>query len=181
MTPEVVRAMARYNRWMNEKVYAAAAVLGDEAYRRDRGAFFRSIHGTLNHLLVADRIWLGRLHGVVPPDGFLAIGVRALDQELFADFAELRADRQRTDQAIDAWATTVTAQRLGEPLRYGSGGRPREYPLWWAVTHLFNHQTHHRGQITTLLLQAGQDPGSTDLLAMLMDEAQAVADTRRAP
>jgi uncharacterized damage-inducible protein DinB len=181
MTPEVVRAMARYNRWMNEKVYASAALLGDEECKRDRGAFFKSIHGTLNHLLVADRIWLGRLHGVVPPDGLLAIGVRALDQELFADFAELRAERQRTDQAIDAWATTVTAQSFGEPLRYVSGGRQREYPLWWVAMHVFNHQTHHRGQITTLLLQAGQDPGSADLLAMLMEEEKAGAGTRAAP
>jgi uncharacterized damage-inducible protein DinB len=181
MTPEVIRAMARYNHWMNEKVYASAALLSDEEYKRDRGAFFKSIHGTLNHLLVADRIWLGRLHGVVPPDGLLAIGVRTLDQELFADFAELRAERQRTDQAIDAWATTFTAQSFGEPLRYVSGGRQREYPLWWVVMHLFNHQTHHRGQITTLLLQAGQDPGSTDLLAMLMEEDKAGADARPAP
>jgi uncharacterized damage-inducible protein DinB len=181
MTPEVVRAMARYNRWMNEKVYASAALLGDEECKRDRGAFFKSIHGTLNHLLVADRIWLGRLHGRVPPDGLLAIGVRALDQELFADFTELRAERQRTDQAIDAWATTVTAQSLGQPLCYFSGGRQREYPLWWVVAHLFNHQTHHRGQITTLLSQAGRDPGSTDLLAMLMDEDKAAVDARITP
>lgn len=173
--------MARYNRWMNEKVYASAALLGDEECKRDRGAFFKSIHGTLNHLLVADRIWLGRLHDVVPPDGALAIGVRALDQELFVDFAELRTERQRTDQAIDAWASTVTAQSLGEPLRYVSGGRQREYPLWWIVMHLFNHQTHHRGQITTLLLQAGQDPGSTDLLAMLMEERNAGAGAPAAP
>src|SRR5690349_6352634 len=181
MTPKGVRAMARYNRWMNEKVYASAALLGDDECKRDRGAFFKSIHGTLNHLLVADRIWLGRLHGVVPPDGLLAIGVRALDQELFADFTELRAERQRTDQAIDAWATMVTAQSLGEPLRYVSSGRQREYPLWWVVAHLFNHQTHHRGQITTLLFQAGQDPGSTDLLAMLMDEDKAAVGARIAP
>jgi len=172
MTPEVVRALARYNRWMNEKVYASAALLSDEERKRDRRAFFKSIHGTLNHLLVADRIWLGRLHGVVPPDGLLASGVRALDQELFADFGELRAERERADQAIDAWAAAVTSASLGEPLRYVAGGRRREYPLWWVVRHLFNHQTHHRGQITTLLVQAGPDPGSTDLLAMLMEEAK---------
>lgn len=171
MTPEVVRALARYNRWMNAKVYAAAEILGDAERKRDRGAFFRSIHGTLNHLLVADRIWLGRLHGVAPPDGCLAAGVRALDQELFADFTELRGDRARRDDEIDAWAATLTAHSFAQPLRYVAGGRPRELPLWWVVTHMFNHQTHHRGQITTLLSQAGQDPGSTDLLAMLMAEA----------
>jgi uncharacterized damage-inducible protein DinB len=175
MTPDVVRAMARYNRWMNEKVYVAAEVLGDEERKRDRGAFFKSIHGTLNHLLVADRTWIGRLLGVVAPDGFLAVGVRALDQELFADFAELRVDRQRTDEAIEAWAATVTTASFETPLRYVSGGRPREYPVWWAVMQMFNHQTHHRGQITTLLSQAGQDPGSTDLLALLMEARAAAA------
>lgn len=167
--------MARYNRWMNDKVYACAARLGDDECKRDRGAFFKSIHATLNHLLVADRIWLGRLHGVVPPSGFLAIGIRAINQELFADCAQLRAERQRTDQDLDAWAATVTAQSFEAPLRYVSGGRSREYPLWWVATHLFNHQTHHRGQVTTLLTQAGQDVGSTDLLAMLMEEDKAPA------
>ena len=180
MTPEVVRAMARYNRWMNEKVFASAALLGDEECKRDRGAFFKSIHGTLNHLLVADRIWLGRLHGVVPPAGFLAAGIRALDQELFADFTELRAERQHTDQAIDAWATTVTPSSFEETLRFVAVGRQREHPLWWVVMQLFNHQTHHRGQITTLLLQAGQDPGSTDLLAMLFEEEKAAVEAAAA-
>lgn len=170
MTPDVVRAMARYNRWMNDKVYASAALLGDEECKRDRKAFFRSIHGTLNHLLVADRIWIGRLTGAVAPAGHLADGIRAINQELFADFAELRADRRRVDDAIDAWAATVTAARFADQIRYTSGGRAREYPFWWVVMQMFNHQTHHRGQITTLLFQAGQDPGSTDLFAMLNEE-----------
>jgi uncharacterized damage-inducible protein DinB len=170
MTPDEVRALARYNRWMNDKVYASAAVLGDEACKRDRGAFFKSIHGTLNHLLVADRIWTGRLNGVVAPAGHLAEGVRALDQELCTDLAALRAERSRVDDVIDAWAATVTAEHCAGTVRYVSGGRPREFPFWWVVMQMFNHQTHHRGQITTLLTQAGQDPGSTDLFAMLIAE-----------
>lgn len=170
MTPDVVRAFARYNRWMNDKVYAAAALVGDEERKRDRKAFFKSIHATLNHLLVGDRIWLGRLTGVAAPAGQLAEGIRALDQELFADFAPLRADRRRVDDAIAAWAATVTEPQVEGTIRYVSGGRAREYPFWWAVMQMFNHQTHHRGQITTLLFQAGQDPGSTDLFAMLIEE-----------
>lgn len=172
---EQFRTMARYNRWMNERLYECCARLTDAERKEDMRAFFKSIHGTLNHLLVADRIWLGRLHGVVPPAGHLAVGIRALDQELFADLAELRTDRQRTDDAIDAWAATITAHSFEAPLRYVSGGRSREVPLWWVVTHMFNHQTHHRGQITTLLSQAGQDPGSTDLFAMLTEETSAGA------
>jgi len=173
MTPEACRAFARYNRWMNGKVYAGAARLSDEERKHDRGAFFGSIHNVMNHLLVADRIWLGRLTGRVPEPGFIGVdGIKALDQELAADFDELRRERARTDAAIDEWTETVTADRLAGTLRWVRKGEARDVPVWWAVTQLFNHQTHHRGQITTLLFQAGQDPGATDILAMLTEEAQ---------
>src|SRR5687768_10102513 len=113
MTPEVCRAFARYNRWMNDKVYACAARLGDEERRRDRGAFFGSIHNVLNHILVADRIWLGRLAGRVPgPDDIGVDGIKALDQQLASDFEELRRERDRTDAALDGWAATLTAEAL---------------------------------------------------------------------
>jgi uncharacterized damage-inducible protein DinB len=178
MTPDSCRAMARYNRWMNAKLYASAALLSDEERKRDRGAFFKSIHGTMNHIMVGDRVWLSRLTGVVPDDGFMAPGIRALDQELFAEFDELRTEREKTDAAILAWAASITQEALHETLRYGRPGQRREYQTWWAVIQLFNHETHHRGQITTLLLQAGQDPGSTDILAMLLAEAQPVETVR---
>jgi uncharacterized damage-inducible protein DinB len=174
MTPEACRAMARYNRWMNEKVYACAAGLADEERKRDRGAFFRSIHATLNHLLVADRIWLGRIHGATPAEGFLAEGVRSLDQELFADFEKLRAERAKTDAALEAWTATLTADALAGDLRFVRRGTPVEAPLWWVAMHVFNHETHHRGQVTTLLTQAGRDPGVTDLYAMLIAERASV-------
>lgn len=170
MTPEVCRAMSRYNRWMNAKVYACAERLGDEERKRDRGAFFKSIHGTLNHLMVGDRVWLARLTGVVAPAGFMAEGIRSLDQELYADFAELRAQREKTDAAIEAWASSVTPEIMSTTLSYRRGDGRREHPLWWAAMQMFNHGTHHRGQITTLLSQAGADPGATDLLAMLLEE-----------
>jgi uncharacterized damage-inducible protein DinB len=172
MTPEVCRAYARYNRWMNGKVYAAAARLTDEERKRDRGAFFGSIHNVMNHILVADRIWLGRLAGRVPEAGFIGVdGIKSLDQEIASDFDELRRERDLTDAAIDARADTFTAESLAGTLRFLFKGAPREVPLWWVVTQLFNHQTHHRGQITTLLFQAGQDPGPTDMFAMLNEEA----------
>lgn len=173
MTPEVCRAYARYNRWMNVKVYATAARLSDEEQKRDRGAFFGSIHNVMNHLLVADRIWLGRLTGHVPEPGCLGPnGIARLDQELTSDFAELRRERDTTDEAIAAWANTLTAEALAGPLRFARLGKWTEIPLWWAVTQLFNHQTHHRGQITTMLFQAGHDPGATDLFAMLNEEGR---------
>jgi uncharacterized damage-inducible protein DinB len=177
MTPDSYCALARYNRWMNEKIYAVASTLGDAERQRDRGAFFKSIHGTLNHLLVADRIWLGRLEGVVlEGDALGPGGIRSLDQELYADFDELRRERGTTDAAIETWVGQITAERLAVPFRFIRRGIPFEVPLWWLASHLFNHQTHHRGQVTTLLMQAGRDPGVTDLFAMLREEAKASAD-----
>ena len=156
---EWAHTLAAYNRWMNERLYALSAGLPDEERKRDRGAFFRSIHGTLNHLLLADRIWLGRFRGAL-------FAVRSLDQELYADFAELRAERERADGEIVAWAASLTPADFEGTLHYTSfvNPAPRSVPFWVAATHFFNHQTHHRGQLTTLLMQAGVDPGVTDLI-----------------
>jgi len=166
------QAFARYNRWMNAKVYDAAAKLSDEERKRDRHAFFRSIHGTMNHILVGDRVWLGRLAGRVPEPGFMGVdGIKSLDQELAADFDELRREREKTDNAIDAWVSTVTADSFTQTIRFVRRGTPQEVPMWWIASQVFNHQTHHRGQITTMLSQAGHDPGSTDIFAMLMEES----------
>lgn len=106
----------------------------------------------------------------MPEPGFIGDGIKTLDQEIAADFAELRRQRDLTDAAIDTWVATVTAAALAEPIRMVRRGAMIEVPLWWAVTQLFNHQTHHRGQITALLFQAGHDPGVTDLFAMLTEE-----------
>jgi uncharacterized damage-inducible protein DinB len=156
---------------MNEKLYGLAATLGDEARKRDMGAFFKSIHGTFNHLLLADRVWLARFNGVESPPGFMGPGIRSLDQELYADFDDLRRERALTDDALTAVVSELTPERLAAPLVYKRLGKINETPLWWAVAHLFNHQTHHRGQVTTLLMQQGCDPGVTDLFAMLRHEA----------
>ncbi|MFZ5893583.1 MAG: DinB family protein [Myxococcota bacterium] len=159
---------------MNDKLYGIAATLSDEERKRDRGAFFKSIHGTFNHLLLADRVWLARFKGVSVPAGFMGPGgIRTLDQELYVDFEELRRERAVTDTELSTWISEVTTERLEAPLVYMRRGQKQESPLWWAVAHVFNHQTHHRGQITTLLSQQGRDPGSTDLFAMLHEEAGA--------
>jgi uncharacterized damage-inducible protein DinB len=156
---DYARTMARYNHAMNERLYECSARLPDERRKRDAGAFFKSIHGTLNHLLLGDRVWMGRFVGpVFTPKG--------LDQELYADFGELRRERARTDDAIDAWVATLTDERLRSELQYMSivNPAPRRMPMALAVAHFFNHQTHHRGQLTTLLMQEGIDPGVTDLM-----------------
>jgi uncharacterized damage-inducible protein DinB len=138
---------------MNDKLYAVAATLSDEARKRDVGAFFKSIHGTFNHLLLADRVWLARFTGVSIPDGFMGPGgIRSLDQELYADFEVLRRERALTDDEISLWISVLTQERLAAPLVYLRRGHKQESPLWWALAHVFNHQTHHRGQITALLM-----------------------------
>jgi uncharacterized damage-inducible protein DinB len=153
------RAMARYNRWMNERLYDCCGKLSDPERKLDRGAFFRSIHGTLNHLLLGDRLWLSR---------FLSREFRAssLAEELYPDFAELRGERARTDAEILGWVETLDGERLSGSLEFRSmvGNKDRSFPMWFATQQFFNHQTHHRGQVTTLLMQAGIDPGVTDLL-----------------
>ena len=168
------RAMARYNAWMNEKIYAVAAEMPDSERRRDVRAFFHSIHETLNHLLLTDRAWLWRFtHDARVAESRDAKGepiamTGRLDQELYADFEQLRRERVRTDADITAFAAALTPERLdGELVYRTTAGKEQRHVMWWAVSHFFNHQTHHRGQMTTLLKQAGYDPGTTDLIEML--------------
>lgn len=158
---EIYGAHARYNRWMNEKLLAACALLSDEERKTDLKAPFRSIHGLWNHILLADRAWLARFAGEPVP-------FQSLDEELCADFAQLIAQRAQTDDAITAFVVGLTPQRLGAPFSFVSLSNPkrRTLPLYIAVSHLFNHQTHHRGQISALLEQLGGDCGVTDLAAM---------------
>ena len=155
---EYCQLMASYNRWMNERVYAVCSGFSDAERRRDRGAFFSSIHGTLNHLLWGDRMWLGRFVG--PPCTYPEFGA-----DMFDTFDELRRERDATDRALIAWAGELTAQWLASTLEYASrvDGKTRRIPAAAAVVHLFNHGTHHRGQLSTLIKQAGVDPGVTDL------------------
>lgn len=159
ITPAHCTLMSRYNRWMNEKLYAVCADLSDETRKEDRGAPFKSIHGTLNHLLLTDRAWLGRFTGV-------PFAASSLDQELYADWDELCRERAKTDADIAAWVAGLTEERLAGDLTFtlmSAPGQVMTLPLWVAATHLFNHQTHHRGQLTTLLEQLGCDFGVTDL------------------
>ncbi|MDO9403921.1 MAG: DinB family protein [Polaromonas sp.] len=172
------RLMARYNRWINQRVYDAAATLTEAERQLERGAFFGSIHRTLQHLVVADQIWLRRFipvaadHGVdirmLDADVLDLPAPHALDMPLFDDWAPLRQKRVQLDAAIEAWTAGFSDAFLQNTMRYSnSSGVQRAHPAWQALTHFFNHQTHHRGQATTLLTQAGVDVGVTDLVALL--------------
>ena len=158
---EHFRQFARYNRWANRRLFEAVATLDDDAYRQDRGAFFRSIHGTLNHILVADRIWLGRIQGSDP-------GIRALDAILYDDRAALDGARDTTDQQIIEEVDRCDAARLNSVVHYSTmAGEPCENRLRWILAHVFNHQTHHRGQAHNMLSQSGGDPPPLDLMIYL--------------
>ncbi|HEX5998790.1 MAG TPA: DinB family protein [Hyphomicrobiaceae bacterium] len=161
ITPGYVRAMADYNRWQNENLYGAAHGLGEAARKAPRGAFFGSIHATLNHLLWADQIWMSRLTGTPRPKA------ANIPQSLIMHEAwdELRRERATFDQVILDWAEQLTPAGLEGDVSWHSGvtGRDMTKPKWLIVTHIFNHQTHHRGQVHCLLTQAGVTPGITDL------------------
>ncbi len=161
MHAQQARDLASYNRWMNERLYAVCAELSDAERHEDRGVFFKSIHGTLNHLLLADKIWLARFTGK-------QFQVSGLDEELHPAFDELRQDREATDEEIVRWADSLSEDALSGTLEYTSitNPAPRRYEMWLAVTHFFNHQTHHRGQLTALLSQCGKDYGVTDLIGL---------------
>jgi uncharacterized damage-inducible protein DinB len=155
---DFVRLMAEYNTWMNDKVYTACATLPDAERKLDRGAFFQSIHGTLSHILWADRANLSRL---------LAwdVVIGKPSDILFDDFDQLWLERKRLDEELLRWATQLDEGKLAEDFELVSAAyqRRRRMPLYLLVVQLFNHQTHHRGQLTTLLSQLQIDLGSTDL------------------
>ncbi|AWK87559.1 DinB family protein [Azospirillum thermophilum] len=155
--------LALYNRWANRRLYDAAAALSDAQYREDRGAFFRSLRGTLNHILVADRIWLSRVEGCGPVPG-------SLDEILHDGFAELRAAREAEDERLLRVVSTMTEERFDDVLSYRTmAGVPQEMPVAPLLTHVFNHQTHHRGQAHTLLTQFGLDAPSIDFVYFLLE------------
>jgi uncharacterized damage-inducible protein DinB len=150
--------MAQYNEWMNSRLYALCASLSEHELCKDRGAFFKSIYLTLNHITYADLAFLARFTGI--PDVVPEIGV-----DLFHGFAPLRKEREALDVRLLAWSGSLTDDWLAESLTYASkvDGKVRTIPKWVLVVHMFNHQTHHRGQISALLSQIGSDMGSTDI------------------
>jgi uncharacterized damage-inducible protein DinB len=160
---------AAYNRWANERLYEAAAALTDDDYRADRGAFFKSVHGTLNHLLVGDRIWMARFTGTGDaPD--------RLDAILHESFAPLRTARRAEDARIVDYVEGLSEQQLAGRVRYRTVTNPRtiEQDLAPALDHFFNHQTHHRGQAHCLLTAISGDAPSLDLI-LFQREANAGA------
>ncbi|MEN0075293.1 MAG: DinB family protein [Paracraurococcus sp.] len=159
--PTHLRTMAAYNAWANRRLYDAAAALPDALYRQPAGAFFGSLHGTLNHLLVADRIWLRRLTGT-------GDAPERLDAILHATLPGLRRAREVEDARLEDYVAGLTAEDLAASFAYATtSGTPQRQPRWEVLSHLFNHQTHHRGQAHAILTRLGiAEPPSLDLLLM---------------
>ena len=163
VTSAFARTMAAYNAEMNRRLFAAAARLPPEERARDRGAFWKSIEGTLTHILWGDTTWMSRFDGWVPLD------VPIKESGGWADFADLTVRRREADARIVAWADRTTEAWLAEDLVWFSGAAQREVRMakGLLVTHFFNHQTHHRGQAHAMITAAGEKTGDTDLFLVL--------------
>jgi uncharacterized damage-inducible protein DinB len=157
--------MAKYNAWANTRLFRMAGALQDELYRKEVGAYFKSLHGTLNHLLAADRIWMRRLTGVGDhPEKLNAI--------LFDDLASLHAARVEEDSRIIGFVQRLEEPAFEEVLEYRTlNGTPQRQRRREILAHLFNHETHHRGQAHAILTVLGViEPDSLDVLIMLREQ-----------
>lgn len=179
MTPQIAALMATYNRVMNERVIKAANQLNRTDQTADKGAFFGSILGTLNHIAVGDTLWLHRF--AQHPAGFSSLGVMSsfarptsLRQTIAPDLESLAAYRKRLDSIIELWTAELTPEHLDSNIAYVSmAGVKSNKPLGAVLQHVFNHQTHHRGQVSTLLFQLGVDVGVTDFITFVPDADEA--------
>ena len=157
------RRFARYNQWANARLYDACAALPDGEFTRARPSFFGSLSATLNHVLVGDTVWMGRFTGEPTT-------ITSLDQTLHAELASLRAAREAMDDRIVAFVDGLDAATLDAPLSYRTmAGTASTDPLEALLAHLFNHQTHHRGQAHGLLSLAGAAPPPLDLIYYLRE------------
>ena len=172
---EHLALLANDHQWMNDKLYRAAATLPTGELQAERGAFFGSLLGTLNHLITADTIWLQRFaahaaqHSALDPARAMPVPA-SLTERFSDDLSTLWTRRSALDSVIVQWIGQLSDDDLQSVLHYKRlNGEAYAKPLTPVLLHFFNHQTHHRGQATTLLSQAGIDIGSTDLLVLITD------------
>lgn len=163
ITHDYVRMMARYNHWQNQSLIDAADTLDESARHQDRGAFFQSIHGTFNHLLWGDMMWMHRFSGSEKPTAPITESHRVV-----AEWDALKQQRAALDARISHWADTIEPAWLGGEMVWISSAAKREMraPHALLAMHFFNHQTHHRGQIHAMLTAAGAKPDDTDLMLL---------------
>jgi uncharacterized damage-inducible protein DinB len=161
ITPAYIQKMSAYNRWMNGGIYDACDQLSDADRKKDCGVFFKSIHGTLNHLLWGDQIWMSRFTTTPKP---LAEDIPGSVSQ-YDSYEDLKRERVAFDQAIDDWAAGLEPEALEGDLTWysGSAGREITKPRALLIMQMLNHQTHHRGQVHCLLTQFGVKTPITDL------------------
>lgn len=164
---DVLRFKSQYNVWMNHQLYELCAGLTDSQRKRDLGAFFKSIHGTFNHIYLVDTLWLSRC-----TDAVICAGT-SLDDEVFSDFESLTLAHTALSQQLSQFIDRLSESDLNQVITYKSmqSGQTKTLPLGLLLFHLFNHQTHHRGQITAMVSQFVDDFGSTDMIFMPLAEA----------
>lgn len=169
MPSEYFATLARYNAWANRRLYHACAALSEEEYLRERPLSSGSLHATLNHVLVVDRIWIARIEGRSPPNP-------RLDQILYADLIGLRVARSAEDAHLCNLVAGISEQALNQPLVYRDAqGNRCSAPLRLVLGHLFNHQTEHRGAARVSLSQAGVAAPSLDLIRFVRERGAAAA------
>lgn len=157
MSLTLFRMLGQFNAWANGRLYESCARLSDDDYRRERKAFFGSIHRTLNHILVVDQLWRGRIEGRMPP-------YKSLADVPYEVFDDLRAARVVEDGALVTFVDALDSKRLAEIVRYEFlDGTPGSAPAELLLITLFNHQTHHRGQVHCMLTGFGCKPDDTDI------------------
>lgn len=158
---ELFKIQAQYNKWMNEHFYMLCDSIPDEERKRDAGAFFKSIHGTLNHILLGDRLWMSRFQNT-------NLDIKSLDQELYSDYDELKKQRAITDSDIINYIDSLTDDAIKQPITFVSKVKQSQhtYILRDCILHFFQHQIHHRGQVSTLISQLDIDIGATDMMWM---------------
>jgi uncharacterized damage-inducible protein DinB len=164
ITPSFVRTMTAYNSEMNRRLYAAADRIPDQERRADRGAFWKSIHGTLCHLVWADQMWMSRFAGWARP----TVGLKD-SAGMIEAWEALKTARTDADSSIEAWAAKVEPEWIAGDLEWFSGAsrKHRRAPRGFVLMHFFNHQTHHRGQAHALITACGEETGDTDLMILV--------------
>jgi uncharacterized damage-inducible protein DinB len=168
--------MSQYNQWMNQKIYQVAQQLGNKKIQQDQGAFFDSLFGTLNHIYVADIIWLRRFSQHAKKYSSLnqlpkLSSYTTLNQTVANNLETLNQLRQELDNIIINWCQEIDFQDLEDNLSYtDTKGNPYQKNFGQLIHHFFNHQTHHRGQASTLISQQGLDVGVTDLLNIIPEQ-----------
>lgn len=171
-----LKLMSQYNQWMNQKIYQVAQQLGDNKIKQDQGAFFGSLFGTLNHIYIADIIWLRRF--AQHPQKYPSLNplpelssYTELNQTVANNLETLNQLRQELDNIIINWCQEINFQDLEDNLSYtDTKGNSYQKNFGQLIHHFFNHQTHHRGQASTLISQQGLDVGVTDLLKILPEQ-----------